>query len=317
MTALTVLTGGGELGTTPVPICTLCGVPHQPGCRILARHLDWMALRGLSATTIYARKGALRRLGAALPVPVIAATPEDLYEWRAHLGGAAQTVLQAVSSAKQFYLWAIAEGLITSNPAGRLPVPRPPRMLPRPISEENLMAALEQAPPRIRPWLVLAAWCGLRAKEIAFLRAENLHLTNDPPVLLVASDATKGSRERTVPLSAWVVGELAAAHLPTRGYAFRRHDGARGPNAPWLVSHLASDFLRDCGIPATLHSMRHRFGSRTYQASKDIRAVQSLMGHLSPETTSGYAQYSDAAAAAAVEALPIPRRLHAVDGGTR
>jgi integrase/recombinase XerC len=312
MTALTVFPGGGK-SSDALKICTLCGVPHQPGCRILARHLDWMALRGLSATTIYARKGALRRLGAALPVPVIVATAADLYEWRAHLGGAAQTTLQAVSSAKQFYLWAIAEGLRTDNPAGRLPVPRPPRMLPRPIAEDDLMAALEQAPPRIRPWIVLAAWCGLRAKEIAFLRAENIHLENEMPMLLVASDATKGSRERLIPLSAWVVGELAAAKLPTRGYAFRRHDGARGPNAPWLVSHLVSDFLRDCGIPATAHSMRHRFGTRTYRACRDIRAVQDLMGHLSPETTAGYAAYDNAAGAAAVEALPVPRRLHAVD----
>ena len=308
MTALTVLPGGGETDHA-WSVCTLCGVAHHGACRILSRHLDWMSLRGLSATTIYARRGALRRLGAALPVPVLDATAADLYEWRAHLGCAAQTTLQAVSSAKQFYAWAVAEGLRSDNPAGRLPVPRPPRMLPRPISEEDLMAALEQAPPRIRPWIALAAWCGLRAKEVAFLRAENIHVANDPPVLLVASDATKGSRERLIPLSAFVVAELAAAKLPSRGYAFRRHDGASGPNAPWLVSHLASDFLRDCGIPATLHSMRHRFASRTYQASKDIRAVQSLMGHVSPEVTSAYAAYSDTAAAAAVEALPVPRDL--------
>ena len=162
-----------------------------------------------------------------------------------------------------------------------------------------------------------AAWCGLRAKEIAYLRRENILDTAEPPVLMVASDATKGRRARLVPLSAFVLAELAAARLPSRGYAFRRHDGQPGPNSPALISHLASGFLLDAGIDATLHQGRHRFGTRTYKASHDIRAVQELMGHISPETTAGYAAYDNAAGAAAVEALPVPRHLHAVGGGQR
>ena len=54
------------------------------------------------------------------------------------------------------------------------------------------MHALQLAPPRIRPWLVLAAWCGLRAKEIALLRAESVMTSARPPVLLVTAEATQG-----------------------------------------------------------------------------------------------------------------------------
>ena len=82
--------------------------------------------------------------------------------------------------------------------------------------------------------------------------------------------------------------ELAAARLPASGYLFRRHDGAPGPNAPGLVSQLAARALRDAGVSATLHQLRHRFGTRTYQASHDIRVVQELMGHQSPVTTAAY-----------------------------
>jgi integrase/recombinase XerC len=273
------------------------------------RHLHWMALKGRSVTTITARRLALGRLAAALPVPLLEALPEHLYDWRSGLGLADRTVAQYCSHARQFYAWAADNDLIAGNPASALPVPRPPRALPRPIAEDDLMAALAAAPLRIRPWLVLAAWCGLRAKEIAFLRRDAIMDTARPPVLIVASDATKGRRERVIPLSVFVLAELRAANLPNSGWAFRRHDGARGPNAPWLVSHLASEFLHSCGIPATLHQLRHRFGTMAYRAQRDLLAVQDLMGHQDPVSTAGYAAFDRPEARAAVEAIPAPRRL--------
>ena len=248
----------------------------------VARHLHWMAMKGRSVTTITARRLALQRLAAALPVPLLEALPEHLYDWRSELDLAERTVAQYCSHARQFYAWAAENDLIAGNPAAALPVPRPPRALPRPIAEDDLMAALDAAPDRIRPWLVLAGWAGLRAKEIAFLRRDAILEHARPPVLIVASDATKGRRERVIPLSPFVLGELAAARLPNSGWAFRRHDGARGPNAPWIVSHLASDFLHSCGIPATLHQLRHRFGTQAYRAKRDLLAVQDLMGHEDP-----------------------------------
>jgi integrase len=155
-----------------------------------------------------------------------------------------------VGHAQQLYLWAITEGLREDNPAESLPVPRTSRRLPRPVSEDGLMAALAAAPARVRPWLVLAAWCGLRACEIAGLRRDSIMEDAQPPVLIVRADATKGTRERTVPLCAFVIGEVIPG-LPASGYAFRRCDGQPGPNAPWMISQLGGECLRNAGIPAT------------------------------------------------------------------
>ena len=130
------------------------------------------------------------------------------------------------------------------------------------------MHAVATAPPRVRPWLVLAAWAGFRACEVAKLRRENVLDTAAPPVLLVASDATKGTRERIVPMSVFVLAELRVAGLPHNGWVFRRHDGRHGPNAPWTVSHLANSHLADCGADATLHQLRHRFGSSLYKETQ-------------------------------------------------
>jgi integrase len=278
-------------------------------------HLGHLRLRGHTPTSIYARKRALARLTAALAVPLLSATAADLADWRASLTVGDQAVVAYVSHVRSFYGWAVKEGLIAENPADALPVPRLARRVPRPVSEQDLMEALAAAPRRIRCWLVLAAWCGLRTKEVALLRVENILVTASPPVLIVAADATKGRTERVVPLSAFVLAELAAARLPASGYAFRRMDGRPGPNEPWRVSQLANKHLHECGVQSTLHALRHRFGTETYRASRDLRAVQELLGHASPSTTAAYAAYDRPLARAAVDALPVPERLRIVASG--
>jgi integrase len=299
------------------------GITHQgdlvgvPGA--VSDHLEYLRLRGRSQGTIDARRRALARLAAALPCPLLEALPEDLLAWRARMRLGADAIRGYVSHAHQFYAWAAGAGLLEHNPAAGLPVPPKGRRLPRPISERDLMAALAAAPPRIRIWLVLAAWCGLRAKEIALLRRENILDHARPPVLVVAADATKGHSERIVPLALFAQDEIALARLPASGYAFRRLDGKPGPNGPWTVSKACNSHLHDCGIAATLHQLRHRFGTQAYHHERDLRAVQELLGHQSPATTAGYADYDNAAAAAAVAAIPVPRRLRAVRrtaGGT-
>jgi site-specific recombinase XerC len=46
--------------------------------------------------------------------------------------------------------------------------------------------------------------------------------------------------------------------------------------------------------------LRHRFATKAYQGSKDIRAVQELLGHSSPATTAVYTLIEDDDLAAAV-----------------
>jgi integrase len=281
--------------------------PGPDGRPVIIEHLKYLRLRDLSPGTIDARCRALRRLSASacLPVPLLDADPAMLAAWRESLAVSPSTVVGYVSHVRQFYAWAVDEDLIVRNPAARIPVPRLGRRLPRPIGEAELFAVVELAPRRIRPWLVLAAWAGLRAQEIAWLRRECVLDTLRRPVLVIAADAAKGPSERIVPMSPFVLGELRP-HLPAAGWVFPRHDGGPGPNAPHLVSHLANEFLHECGVTATLHQLRHRFGTQAYEARRDLRAVQELMGHATPQTTAGYAAYSQPSAIDAVNALPVP-----------
>ena len=280
---------------------------------VVSRHLADLALLGQSEGTIYARRRAIARMAALIGVPLLEATREDLAAWRAGLRVMDNTAVHYASHARQFFGWAVSNGLCERNPAAGLLVPFLSRGLPRPIGEDDLADAVAAAPYRIRPWLVLAGWAGLRAKEIALLRRECVLDTMVPPVLVIVRGATKGQRERVVPMSSFVLAELRP-HLPRVGWVFPRLDGKPWPNSPARISQAANAYLRSIGISETLHQFRHRFGTVGYGLTLDLRLIQELMGHARPETTAGYAAYNQAGAAGAVEALPAPGRLRVIAG---
>lgn len=260
-----------------------------------------------SEGTVYARWRALVRMERRLGKPLLQASAGDLLAWRLALNLSPGAIASYVAHAREFYGWAVIDELIPApGPAAGLMAPPVPRLIPRPIGEEDLMAAVAAAPCPVRVMLVLAGWAGLRAKEIALLRRSCVMDRAEPPMLLVAADATKGHRERLVPLAPFVIAELHCAGLPASGLVFRRRDGHPGPNRPWTISAMCNGYLHGAGIPETLHQLRHRFGTKTYQATRDLRLVQELMGHARPSTTAGYAAYDQQAGAAAVGALPVP-----------
>ena len=278
--------------------------PEPPGWDVVRAHLRHLGLRGRSPLTVGQRERILLRLAAALPVPLAEATADQLYDWRAGLTMSGPTIAGYLSHVREFYAWLAATGRRPDDPAAALPVPPVPRRLPRPIAEDDLSRALAGAPPRIRVWLVLAGWCGLRACEIAGLRADSIRLRDPSPVLMVRWNATKGIRERAVPLSDFAVRELEAACLPVTGYAFLAATGE--PFSPWMISKLCNRYLHECGLSDTLHSARHRFGTASYAVNHDILAVSELLGHAHIQTTAGYAAVERSAARAIVAALPVP-----------
>lgn len=278
---------------------------------IIAAHLEWMRQHGLAASTMDKRARVLARVAAFTGQPACEATEAELLAWRARLSAGPDAVAADLSHVRAFFRWLRWEGLRDDDPSARLIRPKLARRLPRPIPEDQLMHAVQAATPRIRPWLVLAAWAGLRALEIAYLRRERVIETGRPPGILVAADATKGMHERYVPMCDYVQEEILPV-LPVAGWVFRRHDGRRGPNTPALVSKLAGQHLRDCGIRASLHQLRHRFGSAAYAVDQDLRVVQELMGHATLATTALYTKISSASAVATVQALPAPGRLRVV-----
>lgn len=268
----------------------------------IAARLDAMRLRNLAPTTIRVNRDHLYRLARFLaPVPLLDATPDDLMRWARHLLPLTpRTRFAELSRTHGFYRWAADEGLREDIPSARLPRPKVPRALPRPISEERLQVALNGAPADVRTWLILAAWAGLRCCEIAALTRDQVLDTADPPVLIVTG---KGAKDRIIPLHPRVRLALYEWGLSSRGYVFRRRDGHPGPPTADRVSWLCNRWLHESGVPDTMHSLRHRAVTGVYRACRDIRVAQEFAGHSSPDTTAGYAAHAPDRLAAAVLAL--------------
>ena len=215
--------------------------------------------------------------------PLTSATTEEIEAWldSCRLGPSGRhTYLKHLRS---FYAFAHRSRLIRKNPAGGIPLPRVPKALPHPIPEEELALALEQADPRMRAWLALAAYEGLRCCEIVGLRAEHV-LGGSQPRLVVAEG--KGGDPRVLPLNPVVEAALRAYGMPKKGYVFTRQDGQ--PLKSATVSARISAYLHGMGIDYSAHSGRHAFGTEVYRRSHDIRLAQELLGHASLHTTQIY-----------------------------
>lgn len=279
----------------------------------LQEHLAHLKLRGLRPATIEQRRYAITRLTRALGKRPLRATAEELEAWQHGRMLSAQSRLSEVDHIQQFFRWAKQRKLIRVDPSLGLVRPKRPHRVPRPIAEDLLRIALDYAPPFLRPQLVLAAWCGLRAGEIARLQRDHILDGADPPMLLVADG--KGGRQRLVPLGARVLEELYAYGLPSRGPVFPRRDGRPGHNRADSISGTANRYLHGIGIRDTLHSLRHRYGTVMYRESTDLRLCQELLGHNDPATTALYCAYSPVAALAAVRAIDdrLPGRSRMLD----
>lgn len=272
------------------------------GGELVGRFLDDCRRRNLRPGTITQKRNALRRLYRAVqPTPLLDVTYQQLVEFLDRLDQPESRATET-SHLRSFYRWALLEQLIDIDPAARLIRPRVPRRLPRPMPSNDLAVALDTAPDRVRPWLVLAAYGGLRACEISGLRACDLMWDNQPPLLVV--DQGKGGHARAVPMGPPVAAELAGH--PRSGWLFPRRDGQPGPTPPHLISRLTNEHLHGLGITHTLHTLRHWFATETLRINGgDLRQTQELLGHQSPVSTAIYTWVDPKAAAATVAELPV------------
>ena len=137
---------------------------------LVADYLDQLRLRGRASRTLAEYGRGLRRLAESLgDTPITDATTHDLQQWRAGLHLAPRTIVNYATPVRGFYAWLEREGHVPRNPTQGLPLPSVRPGLPRPIGDADLDYAIDSAPRRVRPWLVLAAYAGLRAQEIAFI----------------------------------------------------------------------------------------------------------------------------------------------------
>lgn len=245
---------------------------------LIDRFLATLATGGQSPTTIHARRQHLgflaRRIGRA-PHEVDA---ETLIVWCAEQAWAPESRRGRSNTFRYFWRWAERVGVMP-DASVLLPKVRATPGIPRPTPDRVYMKAIMRSDVRTRLILRLAAECGLRRGEIALAHSDDMIDDFVGWSLLVHG---KGNKDRVVPLTNGIANELNDLD---DGFFFPGQ--IAGHLSPRRVGELATDTLD--GI-WTLHTLRHRFATRTYQIDHDVFAVQELLGHASAETTRRYVQ---------------------------
>jgi integrase len=181
---------------------------------------------------------------------------------------------------RSFYRWCVETERLTLDATAGIRTPKIPRRLPRPLGEDELTRALATATPRVRAWITLAAYCGLRSCEIAAMRGE--HIDHERGTLYLPVE--KGGGAGSVVLPPKVMAELAA--WPRVGPLWSDHE-----ITPNYISHTVASHFHSLGIEGGLHRCRHRFATRFLEVSGwDLRATQEAMRHRSPASTALYTE---------------------------
>ena len=233
-------------------------------------------------------------------------------------GLAPASLRRRTASIRGFYRFVFGDGIIATDIAAHLDMPRQVRLLPETLTiaeVERLLDAAGGAPRtgpsgrrckptaadgtavRDRALLELLYASGLRVSEALGLDRESLSL--DEGMVRVIG---KGDKERVVP-----VGDVALAWLgrylswPRPLWLSVAGEGD-GPGTPLFVTQRGRRFGRQAawdtvkrnalaaglGDRISPHTLRHSFATHLLEGGADLRVVQELLGHASISTTQLY-----------------------------
>ena len=234
----------------------------------LNKLIDYMVRTNYSPATIDQRVKLLRRLGVS---PAVATLDDCLAVIPA---GAANSTRRVYAGAlRAAFRDLVTMGLRDDNPLEGVRVIAPQGKRPRPIPAEVLELLLAQPECDELQWTRLGALAGLRAAEVSYARVGDVEDMGRGPVLRVEG---KGGRLAYVPAHRLVVEAIAAATWRV------------APSG--LSTRWASWARQVTGHTFNFHQLRHSYGTRLYEATKDPLLVRDLMRHLSVRSTEMYVQ---------------------------
>ncbi|EFM46480.1 tyrosine-type recombinase/integrase [Mobiluncus mulieris] len=237
-------------------------------------YLRHLKAAGRSPGTIRIHRYYMGLLAGIAPCPAHVTT-ERLEVWLSEHDWQPETRRSAQGVASTFFKYLVREEIVKKDPTLGLAPVHVPDGVPRPAPEAAVRHALANAPDRTALMVRFAAFCGLRACEIAKLRGSDW----DGELLRVKG---KGGRVRIIP----VQDRTLIYHLEQcPGWLFPgRIDGHLSAQ---YTAKLLGEYL-PAGV--TGHALRHRFGTVAYRATHDLLAVGAVMGHAKTDTTKRYIQ---------------------------
>lgn len=216
------------------------------------------------------------------------------------------SVARTIVAVRSLHRFAVEEGVTAQDPAHAVTPPRPPRRLPKALSQSEVQAMLDTPPCdtllglRDAALLELLYGTGARISEAVGLDVDDVAraVTAPPEITPGLRLFGKGSKERVVPLGtyarraldAYLVRarpELAARGRGTPGLFLNARGGRLSRQSAWTVIRTAAE---RAGITNDVspHTLRHSYATHLLDGGADVRVVQELLGHASVTTTQIY-----------------------------
>ncbi|MCF6386529.1 tyrosine-type recombinase/integrase [Mycobacterium sp. MBM] len=245
--------------------------------------------------TIATRLAHLRAFALAHPgVTPVDVTRDQLLAWIGRRTVKPRTAHSIRSTMRVFFRVLRDLDHRGDDPARTLPAISLPRSLPRPCPDHAVRAVYETvSDERLLLAIRVMVETGMRRREVVRIHPDDVAGRAGDYRLHVVG---KGDHERWVPIG----DDLADRILAHRGYLF----AGRG-SKPVTARHLGKQIAAALPGVWTAHTLRHRFATAAYQATSDLRAVQELLGHSSPDTTAIYTQIGGDAMRRAAQAAAL------------
>ena len=241
---------------------------------LLARFHTWLRSSDRGDGTIALRMRHAVDLASHLDLG--SASTEDIERvmaGRRHL--APETRKSQLASWRVLFGWMHARGIRLDDPVAGIRSIRVPARIPRVAPDADVEIALATASAPHRAMVLLARYGCLRLTELTTLHTS----AREGEFLRVIG---KGDKERMVAANEPLLFALHALEREQgRGYYF---PGQRGPHMhPMSVNKIIT---RTTGWNP--HSLRHAGATAAYNETRDLRAVQMMLGHASLATTQRY-----------------------------
>ncbi|MGM9969320.1 MAG: site-specific tyrosine recombinase XerD [Anaeroplasma sp.] len=207
------------------------------------------------------------------------------------------SIIRKIIAIKDFHKYLYKEGITKEDPAKHVNVPKPDKILPTVLSQEEInrmISSIKGDEPldlRNRAMIETLYAAGLRISELLSLTIQNIHLREKYLVVI-----GKGNKERMIPL-----GEMAVIAL--RKYIEKGRDKIAKTKSNLLFFNYKGEAMSrqgffkyikklasECGIEKEIspHTIRHSFATHLLEGGTDLRIVQEMLGHEDISTTQIY-----------------------------
>jgi len=161
-----------------------------------------------------------------------------------------------------------------------------PKTLPKPISHEHILEALEHAQLNERVIVVILYTLGLRISELASLKLEDISIG----WIRVLG---KGNKQRDVPLigsTKDLIDEFLNQNSPKK-FLFEKKGEKLSENS---LRYIVNKVFKRVSLKVTPHQLRHSYATVLLNHNARVADVSELLGHSSMATTQIYTKLGSA-----------------------